>query len=500
MKKMFSSNNNRRSSFIFIGLVGLVLCSCSMYEINSPDLNQLDTLDPASILDKEKQAQPLGPPPFSEKFEPAIRDFSENSKLYSFVFDNTPLSEVLKAIIYDSGFNMSIESGVDLSRPITINLKQVTFKEALDMVVKNGASLAWNINNNTIHIRRFEEKIYQLDYIDVLGEVSIKAGGDMLGASAEGTGVSGLFEIKGTRSEENTDIWASITDTLARIKSEEGQVEVNRMTGVIYMKDIPDRIRSMTDFLDALSESIHRQVFIEAKIFEVVLGEDNKMGIDWTKLKVEIDTNLLDAGSISFNSGSSLTISDQDAVFGVLDFLKRQGDISVLSNPHLSLMNGQSAVLTVGFQFPYGDIKGYSRDEDTDTVYIDAEIMRTILGLQLGLTAQISEDGYVTLNVIPTLTKILEEVDVELPTSGIRDQSISNPVIDIQELATTVRVKEGHSVVLAGLISKSKVSRHSGLPFLGSIPLIKYLFKNMSEEMETRELVILITPYIRKKG
>jgi len=176
MKKMFSSNNNRRSSFIFIGLVGLVLCSCSMYEINSPDLNQLDTLDPASILDKEKQVQSLGPPPFSEKFEPAIRDFSENSKLYSFVFDNTPLSEVLKAIIYDSGFNMSIESGVDLSRPITINLKQVTFKEALDMVVKNGASLAWNINNNTIHIRRFEEKIYQLDYIDVLGEVSIKAG------------------------------------------------------------------------------------------------------------------------------------------------------------------------------------------------------------------------------------------------------------------------------------------------------------------------------------
>jgi type II secretory pathway component GspD/PulD (secretin) len=163
-------------------------------------------------------------------------------------------------------------------------------------------------------------------------------------------------------------------------------------------------------------------------------------------------------------------------------------------------MNGQSAVLTVGFQFPYGDIKGYSRDEDTDTVYIDAEITRTILGLQLGLTAQISEDGYVTLNVIPTLTKILEEVDVELPTSGISSQTISNPVIDIQELATTVRVKEGHSVVLAGLISKSKVSKHSGLPFLGSIPLIKYLFKNMSEEMETRELVILITPYIRKKG
>jgi len=512
MKKMLSSNNNKKLSFIIIGLLGLVLCSCSMYEINSPDLNQLDTLDPASILEKEKQAQSLGPPPFSEKFEPAIKDFSEDSKLYSFVFDNTPLSEVLKAIIYDSGFNMSIESGVDLTRPITINLKQVTFKEALNMVVNNGASLAWDIKNNTIHIRRFEEKIYQFDYIDVLGEVSIKAGGDMLGASAEGTGVSGQFEIKGSRSEENTDIWASIADTLTSMKSDEGLIKVNRMTGVIYLKDTPSRIRSMTRFLDVLSESVHRQVFIEAKIFEVVLSENNKMGVDWTKLAIELDSDLLDTMSLNFLGGSTISIFDEeidekgvpqrphrDAVKGVVDFLKTQGDLSVLSNPHLSLMNGQSAVLTVGYQFPYGDIKGVTRDDETNDVYIDSEITRTILGLQLGITAQISEDRNITLNVIPTITKILDIEEVEVPTSGTSVQSISNPVIDLQEIATTVRVKDGHSVVLAGLISKSRVSNHTGLPFLGSIPLIKYLFKNMTEDMETRELVILITPYIKKQ-
>lgn len=482
-----------------------MVCGCSMHEPRSPepDVEELDTLDLKSMLDKEKQIQSLGPPPFVEKFEPVTKDFSERIKLYSFVFDQTPLTEVLKTIIYDSDLNVSVESDVDLTRAITTSLNHVSFQEALEMVVSNGAGLAWIIKNNTLYIRRFEEKIYQFDYIDVVGNTTIKAGGDMLGASAENSGVSGQFEIKATRSAKNTDIWISIKDTLKSMKSEEGQTKVNRMTGVIYIKDTPDRVMSMVRFLDALSKSVHRQVFIEARIFEVVLSESNKTGIDWTKLAIEInsaDVDFLDAMDINFNSGGSIRITDQNALSAVLDFLKTQGDISVLSNPHLALMNGQSAVLTVGFQFPYGDVKGVTRNEETHAVNVDAVIARTILGLQLGLTAQISEDRIVTLNIIPTLTRIVAEEMVELPTSGTSTQAISNPVIDLQELATTVRVKEGHSVVLAGLISKTKDIKHKGLPFLSKIPIVKYLFKNTEEEMENRELVILITPYIRDEG
>lgn len=154
--------------------------------------------------------------------------------------------------------------------------------------------------------------------------------------------------------------------------------------------------------------------------------------------------------------------------------------------------------MTVGFQFPYGDVSGVDRDPETGVVTFGTTIKRAVLGLQLGITPQISRDGIVTLHIVPTITRIQREEQVELPTSTTTTQSISNPVIDLQELATTVRVREGDSVVLAGLISQIKTLDHEGLPLLSRIPLLKYFFKHMEQTRESRELVIFITPYIRE--
>jgi type II secretory pathway component GspD/PulD (secretin) len=159
-------------------------------------------------------------------------------------------------------------------------------------------------------------------------------------------------------------------------------------------------------------------------------------------------------------------------------------------------MNGQSALMTVGYQYPYGDISGVTRDEQSHTVTVDATIKRAILGLQLGITARISEDGMITLNIVPTITRIQKDQKVELPTSSTTVQAISNPVIDLQELATTVRVKDGRSIVLAGLISQVTQIEHEGLPVLGSLPILGSLFKHAKETKETKELVIFITPKV----
>jgi type II secretory pathway component GspD/PulD (secretin) len=76
--------------------------------------------------------------------------------------------------------------------------------------------------------------------------------------------------------------------------------------------------------------------------------------------------------------------------------------------------------------------------------------------------------------------------------------SISNPVIDLQEVATMVRVKEGNLVVLGGLISQLRALNHEGLPWLNKLPILKYLFGRMQESEENRELVIFITPHVKK--
>jgi MSHA type pilus biogenesis protein MshL len=498
-------NNLIRSiTYRFFPAVSFILfsfcLSCTLPEPRPVADMGMDKIHPEAIIQQEKTIKPLGPPPFSEKLEPVAKGLIKETKLYALVFDNAPLGAVISAITKDTDLNLSVESEIDLVKPVTVNLKRVTFQEALDMVVVKGAGYAWKIEDGNLNIKRFDERIYHLDYLDMSGETAIEVGGDMLTAGVADSGVAGKFQVKTERSVENTDVWTRLQTDLEGLKSEQGTLRVNRNAGIIYMADTPRRLASMVRFLDSLSESLHRQVFLEAKIMEVKLSDTNKYGIDWSSMNVDFTSGsnaLPDNLSISFNSGGTIALADQSNLSLILDFLQTQGDVSVLSNPHLTVMNGRSAVMTVGYQFPYGDVTGVDRDPETGVITFGTSIKRTVLGLQLGITPQISSDGIVTLHIVPTITRIQGEEKVELPTSVDTTQTISNPVIDLQELATTVRVMEGDSIVLAGLISQLKQLNHEGLPWLNKIPILKYLFKKAEDTGESRELVIFITPYIK---
>lgn len=233
---------------------------------------------------------------------------------------------------------------------------------------------------------------------------------------------------------------------------------------------------------------------------EVKLNDTNKYGIDWTNLQVLFKSDagyMPDYFDLFLNGGSTIALADQSAFSAVIDFLRTQGEVSVLSNPHLTVMNGQSAVLTVGEQFPFGDIDGADQNLEYGTITYRSSIKRVVLGLQLGLTPQISKDGIVSLLIVPTITRIKDEIKVDIPLTATIRQSITNPVIDLQELATTVRVREGRSVVLAGLISQIKNLDQEGLPWFGNLPFAKYFFSRIKESYENRELVIFLTPYVK---
>ena len=475
---------------------------CSVPEPRPVLQEDIESIRPTDIIEKEKAMPKPGPPPFTEKLKPVTKGIAEESKLYSLAFDNAPLGEVIRAIGKDADLNMIVESEVDLSRPVTVNLKNVTFEEVLEMAVVKGAGYAWSVENGNLNIKRFEEKTYHFDYLDLAGETVIEIGGDMLASGVEESGVSGKYLVTAKREAKNTDVWQSIHETLGGLKSQDGILRIDRNAGIIYLADTPKNIGMMVSFLDSISEALHRQVFIEAKILEVSLSDASQYGIDWSKINAaffyEDAENLPDKLSINFNRGGTLFRNDETSLSAVVDFLRTQGDVVVLSNPTLSIMNGQSAIMTVGFQFPFGDVSGVTESAETRSITFDTSIKRVVLGLQLGITPQIARNGVVTLHIAPTITKIQGDEDVEILTSQ-GTQSINNPIIDLQELSTTVRVKEGQTVVLAGLINQIRRLDHKGLPWISKIPMLGYLFKQMETSEEKRELVIFITPYIKEK-
>jgi Flp pilus assembly secretin CpaC len=399
-----------------------------------------------------------------------------------------------------SSLNLSVESDVDLSRRITVHLKQATFAEAMDMLVKNGAGYAWTVEDEMLFIKTFMERIYAFDYLDMPGKTDIQVGGDMLGSSVEESGVSGKYVMQTSKSEETTDVWLAIEEDLDHAEVRRWHRSPESQRGADLHGRYPQTGVGHGPVSGCHVRGTSRQVFIEAKIMEVRLSDKNELGIDWSALDVAFTASdfFVDNFNLSINGGSTLTLANQSALNAVVDFLHTQGDVSVVSNPHLALMNGRSALLTVGFQFPYGDIDGVDRDDDTKVVTFGVSIKRAILGLQFGIAVQIAADGVVTMNIVPTITRIQEEEDVELPTSAISTQTIKNPIIDLQELSTTVRVREGNTVVLAGLISQVKNQQHQGVSGLGNLPLVGGWFKHAEDTVQTRELVIFITPHIRQ--
>ena len=485
---------------VILFMMGIVM-GCSVHEPRPVNLEGLDDIQPEKVIQGEKPDPTPGSVVIKEKLEPIVQDMQADATIYSGSFSDVALAEVLKVITHDTHLNLSVASDVDLNRHLTVHLQQATLTEALNMVVVNGAGYAWKIEGDNLFIRVFEERIYQFDYLDMAGETDIEIGGDMLASGVEESGVSGKFQIKAKRDTKQTDVWGNLQEALEMFKSENGIVRINRNAGIVYMADKPGIVASMVRFLDSLIDALHRQVFIEAKIMEVSLSEDNSYGIDWSNLNIDfIDSanNFTDVFNLSINGGSSVVKAGQSGFSAILDYLQTQGDVSVVSNPHLSVMNGQSAVLTVGYQFPYGDVSGVDRDAETGVITFGTSIKRAILGLQLGITPHISSDGIVTLNIIPTITRIQGEERVELPTGSTTSQAINNPIIDLQELSTTVRVREGNSIVLAGLISQIRQANHEGLPLLSSIPWLGSFFKHIEDVKENKELVIYITPYIRK--
>ncbi|MFZ1986770.1 MAG: hypothetical protein WAU91_20330 [Desulfatitalea sp.] len=495
---------NKPMAMALIVIVGLALlggCAARQPQpLPQNDADSLDRMQPRALLEQPKQRQRPGPPPFSDKMAPLTTEAAVAPALYTMVFDKAPLGEVLAALTKDGEFNLSIESEIDLARPVTVHLKNVTLEEALDMIVVNGAGYAWTIGKGTLGIKRFAERVYYFDGLDMVGETNIDVGGDMLGSGVANAGVAGKYQIKAQKPQQTSDLWAAVEQALGGLKSEEGILRLNRNAGVIYMADTPRRVAAMVRLLDALSESLNRQVFVEARIMEVTLNDESKYGIDWSQLGVmftDSNDSLPDIFELGFNSNGAIVKGSQTQFLTMLDFLKTQGDVKVLSNPHLTVMNRQSALLTVGYQFPYADIDGVDRDAETDVITIGTSIRRAILGLQLGLTTDIAADGMITFHIVPTLTRIQRQVDIEIPL-GNASQTITNPVIDLQELATTVRVREGNSFVLAGLISKIRTINHKGLPVVSDLPWIGNLFKHMEESEQSTELVIVVTPYIRE--
>lgn len=272
---------------------------------------------------------------------------------------------------------------------------------------------------------------------------------------------------------------------------------INKVSGTIMVTDYPGNLNKVAEFLEVLEGAAHRQVVIRAKIVEVTLSDEYQLGIDWEFIQNELRLEDLifslgakPRGLIKFGEEKSTVVggTGNTAAFSdVIGALSKQGNVRVLSSPRIATLNNQKAIIKVARQDVFftqsfgfaGGFGGAAQSLQPATVDI---------GIVLDVLPQIGSDGTLTMSIHPSVSEKVDEVPN--PAGG------TFPIVDIRETNTTVRIADGQTAIIGGLMREFTDEQEKGIPGLKSIPLLGRLFSHTSVIKQNAELVIMLTPTI----
>lgn len=173
--------------------------------------------------------------------------------------------------------------------------------------------------------------------------------------------------------------------------------------------------------------------------------------------------------------------------------LQEQGQTSILSNPKISVMNGQPALISVGRNVTY--IKEVKTTTEGDSGAVSSNVIteEILSGVGLALSAVVKRDNEIVMNLVPITSELNEPITYVEVGQG---NKIGLPVVNKREISTTVKIKDGSMLVVGGLISETDTKDGSYLPGAKNIPYLKYLFGYEEKKKTKRELIILLRPRI----
>ena len=275
---------------------------------------------------------------------------------------------------------------------------------------------------------------------------------------------------------------------------------------MIFVTDYSKSLKDIEMFLKAAEGILQRQVMIEAKIVEVLLNDESRQGINWKFVGVKIGEFALEGQQGFLNPLTAMAASSTTAIAGTpffrifggnknmvmsdtfIDLLRIYGTVETISNPKIATLNNQRAIIKVTTQDVY-----FETQQTTNTGAANPTITSTAkfidVGLTLDVTPQIDDKGNIILSVHPIMSERVS--DVAAPGLGT-----PVPVLDVREVDTIVKVREGETIVIGGLIKNRKLNTDTGTKWLMDIPIIGHFFKLNEKEISKSELVIFLTPRI----
>ena len=361
------------------------------------------------------------------------------------------LSEILKVMADRSSMNFVAGEGVQKAK-ITIILNKTPVAEAIDLIVR-AAGLSYEIIGNSVLIGeagKLKDEVGQSGYVIALNY-----------ADAE-------------------EVASMLTDFSKNVKVDRGGNRLIAYASPRVINEIERIVRSI--------DHPHTQVLLETRLIEVTLDNNDRYGIDWGNLS-PLSTSL-SFPQLQATQGYLL----KNGVRGpinlnlLLDMLIQNGDARVLMNSKLTTTNNREASLLIGQKIPYV-IQSYNPAASASTG-ANLQIQREEVGVKVKMLPHVNEDAEITLALEPEVSSI----------AGFKGPNSDLPLVKVRTAKTTVRVADGQTVFLAGLLSEEEAEELRKLPVLGQIPLLGALFTHRLAVKSRTNLIIEVKPRIIRKA
>lgn len=509
-------------------VAALVLSGCS-----APPLRQTAPVTPpvATTTALPAVTPTVLPPPLSARLVMPASDTDQlptqaTEQLYSFFARDFPIDQVLA--LFARAYKLNIVVDRDVTGAINVEFHDLPFDQAMEAML-GSLGYHWERDGGLVRVRSTATRTFTVDYIRVVrqgeaqatsssttssvgGSASAGASGGSTSGGAGNSGGSGSEQGGGSVSvsqQSSVPFWDELETQLRSMISPNARLVLNRTAGTIMVTDQMRRVREVGRYLGDINEAVQRQVDIEVRIVEVSLNDDFALGIDWQRAMSQFHSGK----QIDFNSSTIvrqpaggvtpaanvfslglLDVATSGAIrlSAVIDALKQQGDVRVVSQPHIRTLNNQAGMIKVGTDRTF-----FRREQVTDTSAAGSTISSSDIpqvvteGIVLGLTPQISNDGWIMIDVYPVITRVSSVTQVI--GAGGQVQSTA-PNLDIRQSTSLVRAQSGETIVIGGLISDTTSDTTRAVPGLGDIPIVGNLFKGRYNQHGKQELVIFLTP------
>jgi len=377
---------------------------------------------------------------------------------------NAPVEHVIQQISENS--NISIINYNQIPGALTAKTQKLSLNQTLDLLLKN-----------TNYTYRIENGIY------LIGETKM-----------EGMATRELIRLKHLKS-------SGIKDLLpVSIKSQAEIIEVKELNSIVVIgsRKIVDEARAFIQDIDHIVPQILIEALVvdyrinDMKEFQLKFGIDKQREASAIQLYPFIEgTTTKDAMQSYANTNGSDVLAKNigflpDNFYAQLSAMEQEGYAKIQSKPHIATLNGNKASLVISttqyYIFKSEVVVPTSSQPTTQTTQRFEKISAEI---KLEITPWVSAGGEITTEIHPEFSTPVGSFNPDVP-----------PTINSRIFDSTVRLQDGETIVLGGLIRNDDSKNYQKFPILGDIPLIGWFFRSHSIQNETSELVIYITPHL----